>query len=203
MRCVTWRRLAADRRGSPTTEFAIVAPVMLLLMMGLGELAFQGYVQSVLSGAVQKAGRDSTIQGNAALTDSIDAKVKAVVKTVATFTSDRINVDNYAELAGEPFIDSKYPDATSGTYDGICNHSESFTDLNRNGRYDLNVSASGEGGANDVAKYTMTVTYNRLFPLGTLVGWSPTVTLSASTILKNQPYATQSVNNGTTSGTCA
>lgn len=199
------RRLVLDRRGSPAVEFAIVAPVMLMLMMGLGELAFQDYVQAVLTGAVQKAGRDSTIQGNAQQTDAIDAPVKTAVKALvptATFTSVRANYDNYASMAGEPFTDSKYPNTSSGTYDGICDHGESYTDVNGNSHYDLDLSASGEGGASDIARYTMTVTYNRIFPIGRWVGWGNAVTLSATTLLKNQPYATQTVNNGTTSGTC-
>lgn len=199
------RAIAADRRGTPVIEFALVAPVMLILIMGLGDLAYQCYIQSVLTGAVQKAGRDSTIQGNATQTGTIDDRVKAVVKTVAssaTFTSTRANYDTYSAMAGEPFVDSKYPNTTAGVFDGVCNHGESYTDVNGNGRYDLDLSATGEGGANDVAKYTMTVTYNRLFPLASMIGWSRTVTLTATTILKNQPYATQNVNSGTTAGTC-
>ena len=51
----------------------------------------------------------------------------------------------------------------------------------------------GQGGANDVTYYKMTVTYPRLFPFAWLIGWSATQTISAATILKNQPYATQTV----------
>ena len=199
------RCLAADDRGSPAAEFAIVLPVMLILMMGLIDLAVQGYVEAVLTGAVQKAGRDSTIQGNATQTATIDANVKAAVKAVAanaTFTSTRTNFDTYGTIAGEPFVDSKYPATSSGVYDGICNHGESYTDLNGNSRYDLDTSATGQGGANDVTRYTMTVTYNRLFPIASMIGWGRTVTLTATTLLKNQPYATQSVNTGTIARTC-
>ena len=186
----------------------MVAPVMLMLMMGLGEMTYQDYVQSVLTGAVQKVGRDSTIQGNAtaAQSDALDAVVrKAVMALVpsATFVSSRSNFDNYAAIAGEPFTDSKYPNNASGTYDGICNHGESYTDVNSNGHYDTDLSQTGQGGAGDVTQYTMTVTYNRIFPIGTYMGWGRTVTLSATTLLKNQPYATQSMNTGTTTGQCS
>lgn len=199
-------RLVADRRGGAAEEFALVAPVLLVLIMGLGDLAFQEYVQAVLTGSVQKAGRDATIEGNATQTAAIDAKVTATVSKLvpsATFTSTRANYDTYADIAGEPFTDSRYPNDATGTLDGICDHGESYTDVNGNGRYDSNLGASGQGGANDVTKYTMTVTYNRLFPLGALIGWGKTVTLTATTILKNQPYATQTTNNsGTATGTC-
>ena len=37
----TLHRLARDRRGVTIIEFAIVLPVMLLMMMGLGDLLYQ------------------------------------------------------------------------------------------------------------------------------------------------------------------
>lgn len=197
--------LSLDCRGQAVLQFALVLPVLLVLTMGLGDLAFQGYVQAVLTGAVQKAARDSTIQGNANQTDTIDTKVRAAVSAVAStaiFSSTRTNFDNYNAMAGEPFVDAKYPNTAAGTYDGVCNHSETYTDVNGNGRYDLDLSSGGQGGANEVTKYTMTVTYNRLFGIAALIGWGNTVTLSATTILKNQPYATQTVNSGTNTGTC-
>ena len=180
---------------------------MLMVMMSLGDLAFQGYVQSVLSGAVQKAARDSTIQGNATSIQStqIDLAVKNVLSRLvpsATFSSSRSNFDNYAAIAGEPFTDTRFPDNNAGTLDGVCNHNESYVDVNSNGRYDLNLGNDGQGGANDVTKYSFTVTYRRLFPIP-LVGLDPMVTISTTTILKNQPYATQSVNSGTKTGICA
>ena len=61
MRRTTIQRLRTDCRGATIIEFAIVAPVMMFLLMGLGDLLYQLYLQSILDGALQKAGRDSTI----------------------------------------------------------------------------------------------------------------------------------------------
>lgn len=191
--------------GSPAVEFALVAPVMFVLCMSAAELAFQTYVQSVLNGEVQKAGRDGTIENNLNKVDDLDKKVKGQLQNLlpnATFTVIRNNYDSYASMAGEPFTDSKYPDDATGVYDGICNHGESYTDVNSNGSYDKNLAESGEGGADDVADYTVTVKYDRLFPMAGLMGWSKDVTLSASTLLKNQPYAQQNQNTGVKAGTC-
>ena len=183
----------------------MIVPIMLVLTMGLGELAYQIYVQSVLTGAVQKAGRDSGIQGGASQTDAIDAIVQQQVGAVVangTYASSRSNFDTYSAIAGEPFTDSRYPNNSSGTYDGVCDHGESYVDVNDNGHYDLDLSSGGQGGANEVTKYTMTLSYRRLFPIK-LFRWSQVATLSATTLLKNQPYATQTTNNGTDVGTCA
>ena len=82
MRLASLFGIRRDRRGVTVVEFALVAPVMLLMIMGLGELAYEGYVESVLTGAVQKAGRDSTIQGAAARTGLPIAQSAAIaIKT--------------------------------------------------------------------------------------------------------------------------
>lgn len=182
------RRLRRDRRGATVTEFAVVAPVMLLVTMGMCDLAYQSYVQAMLSGALQRAGRDSTIQGAANRTDAIDAKVKAAVQSVAasaTFTTSRKSYANFGQVAPEPFQDNN----GNNSYDQA---SECFTDTNGNGKWDTDPGLDGQGGANDVVFYTIAATYPRLFPMAGLMGWSSSQTVSASTVLKNQPYANQS-----------
>lgn len=182
----TLHRLGRDRRGVTIVEFALVAPVMLLVLMGLGDMLYQGYVQSVLTGAVQKAARDATIQGNAQNTAAIDAKVTSMVQYIApaaTFVSTRKSYQYFGAAAPEPFVD------TNGN--GIRDPGECYTDINGNQQWDADPGSTGQGGASDVTLYTMAVTYPRLFPVASLIGWSPTLTISATTFLKNQPYATQ------------
>lgn len=181
------RRLARDRRGATIVEFAMVLPVMLTLIMGLGELTYQGYVQSVLTGAVQKAGRDSTIQGAAGQTDQIDAAVMRQVTQVAsdaTFDSKRSNYASFSSVAPEPFTDT----AGTGVFDAS---KDCFTDLNGNSSWDVDPSTSGQGGANDVTVYTIHIFYRRLFPVAALIGMSPSAKLTSTTVLKNQPWAAQ------------
>ena len=181
-------------------EFAIVTPVMLTLIMGLGELAYQGYVQSVLTGAIQKAGRDSTIQGAGTQTTQIDAKVITQLSSLAsgwtqdcsgsppagsrTYCSTRKSYATFGSVAPEPYTDSN----GNGQYDAA---SECFTDINGNGVWDADPGISGQGGASDVAVYTMTITYPRLFPVFKMIGIPTAVTLNAVTTLKNQPWASQ------------
>ena len=194
-------RLRGDARGATITEFAIVSPVMMVLIMGLGDLLYQSYAQSLLNGALQKAGRDSGIQGGDILGSTIDGKVVGVVSTIvknpanscatsptgATWCSTRRNYDTFTEVAPEPFIDTNN--------NGIRDPGECFTDINNNGTWDADPSAngglSGQGGAGGVTLYSMRITYPRLFPVAGLLGWSSTATINASTLLKNQPYASQ------------
>ena len=92
-------------------------------------------------------------------------------------------------LAMEPFIDSKYPTA-SDPVDGICNHGEPYTDENNSGSRDSS-GADGQGGARDITVYTAKVSYPRIFPMYGLLGWTPNITASATTVLRNQPYGQQ------------
>lgn len=186
------RRLGRERRGTSLTEFGLLAPVMIALWMGLGDILYQAYLQSVLNGAVQKAGRDSGIEG--APTSTLDSRVQTAVRQLsktATFVSTRRNYDTFTEVAPEPFVD------TNGN--GVRDPGECFTDQNINGIWDADPGAAGQGGAGAVTLYTMTVTYPRLFPVwGFFPGATRTQSISASTLLKNQPYATQSTTTAVT-----
>jgi len=187
------RSLRRDTRGATMVEFAIVSPVMILMMMGLGDLGYQVYAQSILNGAMQKAGRDSAIQGGANNTAAIDAKVSTMVKTIAknaTITFTRKNYDTFSVIKPEPFTDSNG--------NGVRDPGECFTDINRNNQWDADPGESGQGGADDVTVYTATVTYPHLFPVVGLLGWPATQTITASTLLKNQPYASQTTVTPTT-----
>ncbi len=180
------RRLGRDERGATIIEFALVAPVLLMLIMGLGELMFTIYAQSILDGAVQKAGRDSAIQGGADRAAEIDARVMQQMRTVmkaATFTSTRRSYNNFSSVKPERFTDGN---ANSRRDPGEC-----FDDINGNGQWDVDPGFNSQGGASDVTRYSITVTYDRPFPVAQLMGWGSSAKISGQTLFKNQPYARQ------------
>jgi Flp pilus assembly protein TadG len=191
--------LVKDRSGIAAMEFGLVAPVMALFMMGIGDLLYGIYAQSILMGAVQKAGRDATLQQNttAAATLAIDTAVMTMVKSMApaaTYVSTRENYTTFSLVdKPEPFTDS----TTTGTV-GVRDPGECYSDINGNGQWDADASRSGVGGASDVAQYTITVTYPRVFPVAKLLGWGANATISAQTLLKNQPYAAQATSTAAT-----
>jgi Flp pilus assembly protein TadG len=183
-------RLARDESGVTVIEFAIVAPVMLLMLMGFFDLAHTEYARSVLQGAMQMAARNSTLESGltsqAAIDSYVTNQVKSVVGTGATFTSTRLSYSDFSSV-GKP---ENYTDSNgNGQYDvGEC-----FEDVNGNGQWDSDLGKSGQGGADDAVLYTMTVSYKRMFPMATMVGWPARQTIVASTVLRNQPYSGQSM----------
>ncbi len=179
--------LYGDRRGVTVVEFAVVAPVMILLIMGLGELTFTIYAQSVLSGAVQKAGRDSAIQGASDRVIDIDTRVMEQVHALvprATHVSSRASYFNFGSVRPERFVD--------GNGNNVRDAGECFDDINNNSRWDADPGVANQGGASDVTRYRIRVTYPRPFPMAQLLGWDADATMAAETLVKNQPYATQS-----------
>ena len=181
-------RIGCDESGITIVEFAIVAPVMLLMLFGFFDLAHTAYARSVLQGAMQMAARNSTLESGLTSQTAIDNyvknQVKSVVGSAATFSSTRLSYADFSSV-GTP---ERYND-TNGN--GVWNTGECFEDVNGNGQWDADLGKSGQGGAQDAVLYTMTVTYTRLFPLSTMIGWSANQSISASTVLRNQPYGAQ------------
>lgn len=178
-----------DEAGLTVVEFGLLAPVFLILMMGMFNVAHTLYMKAALEGAVQKAARDATIQSNNSATAeaALDANVISQVKNLenaATVTPTRLYYKDYADAARqyEPFSD--------GNGDGRCDNNESYTDENGNGQWDAQLGTN-TGGAQDKTLYTVTVSYPSLFPVARLIGLPSRVTLVASTVLAVQPYADQ------------
>jgi len=183
------RLLRKDLRGAALPEFAIVAPTFLLLLFGAFDFGQGIYVQGVLQSAVQDAGRDSGLEsgtGNLLVIDALVKKQVAPVAPGAVLVSTRKNYRAFADIGTpEDFADANDND--------VYDPDECFTDANGNGIWDADRSLGGQGGADDVVVYTARLTYARIVPLWKLLGWGEKNTVSATTILRNQPYSDQAV----------
>ncbi|MBI1401711.1 MAG: pilus assembly protein [Porphyrobacter sp.] len=190
-------RITRDLRGVTLVEFGFVAPVLCVLIMGIFDMAHTQYTNSLVNGAMQKAGRDLTLETAGSNQANIDAQVRdqvmQVVPSNATVTFEKLSHYDFSDIGeAEEFTDDNA--------DGVCNNNEVFVDSNGNGQWDANRGRTGIGGARDAVLYTAVVTYPRLFPVNTLIGLPDTVTLRASTVLRNQPYDEQDRSNDT--GNC-
>lgn len=181
--------LARDKRGATVIEFAIVIPVLAMILLFLFDAGYYLYAKAILGGEVNAAGRASTLETATDETrDTLDARVSERVENLVhngTVTFDRTAYKSYgrAQSKAESFVD--------GNSNGNCDNNESFDDANRNGTRDLDSGVTGGGGAKDVTIYTATLRYVRLFPIASFIGIDPNVTLSATTILRNQPFDKQ------------
>ena len=182
-----------DDRGATIVEFAMVIPILAGILAGLFDLSHTLYAKSILEGAMDQAGRASSLEGSgtAASQTDIDNKVKAtvakVVGTHGTYSFTRKAYQDYTQVAAvaEEFSDSGSPG------DGICNNGETFVDSNGDGSWSADAGRDGQGGAKDAVVYEVTVSYPALLPVAGIFGWDSNKTMSAKTILKNQPFSAQ------------
>jgi Flp pilus assembly protein TadG len=180
------RRLVRDHRGAAAVEFGLVTVPLIVMLLGLVDLGFRSYIASQLQGTMDQAARKVTIGG-------------VSTTTVSNFVSDRIrrilpgatvvvvpkSYDDFSDV-GKP-----EPITTDTAPLGVYNQGDCFTDLNGNGVWDSDGGQSGNGGGDDIVYYTATVSYPALMPLRKLLGWSATETVSATMMMRNQPYAAQ------------
>ncbi|MDP3551361.1 MAG: pilus assembly protein [Novosphingobium sp.] len=173
--------------GAAVVEFALIAPTLALVLMGLFDMGYTVYANTMLQGALQRAARAATVEGAGSNLASIDSKVKDEVLDVvpdASLTFTRKSYANFSDV-GVP------EDFTDANDSGVCDDGEAYEDANGNGTWDQDRGAAGLGGARDAVLYTVSMSYARKFPMASLIGLSETVTNKATTVLRNQPYDLQ------------
>ena len=57
------RASAATQRGATIVEFALVLPVLCVLLLGMLDLGYRSYVTSIVQGALHEAARMATVGG--------------------------------------------------------------------------------------------------------------------------------------------
>lgn len=192
----TLRIVLSDETGATAIEFAIVAPVLLLMLMAVFDLGFLVYAKAVLQGAVEEGARSASLENTEwnAIKKRVNNQVEAVLpvgdaSTDIQFTFDPQYYANYNDIMlPEDFTDK------NGNNQWDAN--ECFVDRNSNGTYDTDVGMAGRGGAQDVLSISAQVTYTRIFPLWALLGDSQNHTITASTYLRNQPFSAQAARVG-------
>ncbi|KRA83267.1 TadE/TadG family type IV pilus assembly protein [Altererythrobacter sp. Root672] len=192
----TLRKVLTDETGSTIIEFAILAPVFLLMLMAVFDFGFLIYAKAVLQGAVEEGARSASLENTewSSIKKRVNSQVVAVLpvgdaSTDIQFTFDPQYYANYNDIMlPEDFTDKN----SNNQWDA----NECFVDRNGNGTYDTDVGMAGRGGAQDVLSISAQVTYTRIFPLWAMLGDSQTHTIMASTYLRNQPFSAQAARVG-------
>jgi Flp pilus assembly pilin Flp len=191
------RRLARNISGATAVEFAVVAPVLFLMIMGLFDVAHTQYTNSLVHGEMQRAARQLTLENANSRMQVVDAKVRAQIRQIvpksATIEFEKLSHFDFSDIA-EP------EEVIGGNNDRVCDPGETYLDDNDNGRWDADRGKDGIGGARDAVLYTAIITYPRMFPISGMIGVPKDVRLEVSTVLRNQPYDEQ--DRSATSRTC-
>ena len=176
--------LRGDAAGATIVEFALILPVMCMMLLGTLDLGYRSYVSSVIQGTLHDAARMATVGGvtTAQIQTFVQNRLQAFSRNATITTSAR----SYSDYSGVKVAETITNDtAPFGQY----NQGDCFQDSNGNGTYDTDRGRSGTGGAEDVVYFEVTMTYPHIVPVGRLFGWSSNVTTTQNTVLRNQPYA--------------
>ena len=191
------RGLLREQRGIAATEFALVAPVFILMVMGLFDVSHQAYARALFDGAVEKAAREASLEtGN---TDDADEMVERIVSPILPGVELETARTSYFDFAD---IDrpEQYEDDNGND---VCDNNEAYVDENESEAWEADIGQGGNGGANDVVVYTVTATYEPLFKVPFMPDQWLDRSMTASAVKKNQPFADQDArDSGAVTRTC-
>lgn len=190
-------RLARERRGVAAVEFAIIAPVLLTIICTTIEMGHLTAVRASLESAIGTAARRAAVSletdentRDSAMRTSVTSQMSgfqlAQGGSVSIITAVYRNFgSSYPENFNDTNHNGRYDPATPTT------PAESFTDRNNNGKWDPATPVTGKlGGPGDVVSYTATfpsaLWFNFLQPI-----FGQSVTLSATTVLRNEPVVSK------------
>jgi Flp pilus assembly pilin Flp len=178
--------LRRDERGATIVEFALILPVMCMLLLGVIDLGYRSYVTSIIQGALHEAARMATVGG--VPTAAIETHVENRLREFSNGATIRTSTRSYAEFTGV-----KQPETiTNDTAPfGVYNPGDCYQDYNNNSQFDLDRGRGGLGGAEDVVYFEVEMIYPHIVPIGSFLGgtWSDDVTITQNTLLRNQPFA--------------
>lgn len=181
-------RLRHDERGAALLEFALVIIPLSMVMMGLTDFGYRAYVSSVVEGTIHRAARLATV-GNKT-TAQIDSYITNELRHFSPAATITITKKNYYQFSGVGKPEKLTTDANSN---GVWNSGDCYQDLNNNGSWDAMAGRDGLGSSDDIVFYQVDFIYPRVMPLTGLFGWSTNDTVTAQTLLRNQPYGIQSI----------
>ncbi len=152
LRAGTLRRFHGDARGAAAVQFAVLAPALLLLVIGSFEVSMSLFVSGTMESAVLAASRagvtgftEDGVSREQRIRDIIMDRTlgfvdmdRAVIRTLVYSSFDQIGQP-------EPFTD----DNANGVHDA----GEPFNDVNGNGQWDDDMGTAGLGGPGDIVLY--------------------------------------------------
>lgn len=184
------RRLGRDTGGVTLVEFALVAPVMFVLLGALLELGYVAFARSTLESAILDASRSARVaecpgEAAALIEEEVVDRMAVVIShdgsppelTVRSYGNEFGNVGN-----PEPFNDLN----ASGGFDP----GEPYTDINGNARWDDDMGRQGNYGSyGEVVQFTATFEVASLLPFvaARINGNAGFYPIAAETVVRNEP----------------
>ncbi len=179
-------RVLRDNGGVTSIEFAFIAPVVVLMMMGVIEFSMILFTTAVMESATSytaRLGKTGYTENGSSRSEQIVANIKSL--TAGLLDPDSIEItakvyDAFDDVGDpEPYVDAN----NNLQYD----EGETFSDINGNSEWDADMGSAGFGNANDVVVYTVSYPWAINTPIiNTIIG--DIYNISVRTVVKNEPY---------------
>ncbi|MEO1170178.1 MAG: TadE/TadG family type IV pilus assembly protein [Pseudomonadota bacterium] len=179
------------------TEFGLLVVPLMIVLLGAFDLGYQSYVRAQLQGVLNDVARTAVVENpdfsgfsGTSTEERIENAIEERVNDIARNATYTIEQTSFYEFSGVGNAEKLLTDNNgNGEYDtGDC-----FEDINSNGTFDTDAGASGQGGADDVVFYEVTISMPRIVPMTDLIGMPANYTINARAAVRNQPYDDQAV----------
>lgn len=180
--------LLRDARGVTAIEFALVAPVLLLMLFAVIEFSLIMLTNNLMESATATSSR----LGKTGFSASGQTREETILQSIADRAGSFINTNNLTITTrvydqfdqigdAEPWIDNNA---------NLMPDPGEFVDVNGNGIYDTDMARVGYGDAEDIVVYTITYPWPIQTPImRELVGdTNGNFTITTSAVVKNEPY---------------
>lgn len=189
------KTLRRCEEGSTIVEFAIVAPVLLMMIAGAVELGYMAMVRSSLEGATIAAARQAL---TGACPEEREGRMRTfITERLAAYrtatTEPEILIRNYGERMSdvgtmEPFEDEN----GNGEFD----LGEKYDDVNADGKWGDRGTVGDLGGPGDVVYYEANLAISPLFPFLKWVAPGDPFHMHSATVVRNEPVFATHCNGG-------
>jgi Flp pilus assembly pilin Flp len=184
----TYRGFMRNREGSTVIEFAIIAPLLFLLLVGTVETGLVLFANSVLEGATSVGSRI----GKSGFTVAGQTREQYIRSKVVQLSGGiiRPNLLTVTTLSYKSFdnIGKPEPCLTASPCNGVPG--VNFVDVNGNGTWDQDMGKSNAGGSGDVVLYRASYPWSLFTPLmKRIMGDSNgKITITAVAITRNEAF---------------
>jgi Flp pilus assembly protein TadG len=181
-------RLIPDRRGLTALEFALIAPLFLLLIVGIIESSRIMTVQNLLDYAAREAARAGITGLPPPHGETREQVLLEKINAIAFGFLDpeklsvtMVSYDGFDDVGSpEPYLD------TNGN--GQWDTGESYTDVNGNGQWDADQGRNGAGSGGQVVIYRLDYWNTPITSLFAHAVGYDVVNYTARTAVRNEPF---------------
>lgn len=178
-----------DSLGAAIIEFAVVAPLVFLMLMGLIEMGLILFASSALEGATNigaRIGKTGYTVGGASREDYIRQEVARLTSGILDPSKIEFSILSYGSFSSvgqpEPCINPANPPCPG--ISGV-----NFVDINGNGQWDQDQGSAQAGGAGSVVLYRARYPWRLFTPLiAGVMGQNGVYTITATAAVRNEKF---------------